>query len=49
MQRRGRPGRGEEVLGDAAAFAGVAKFPARVKCALLGWMACRTRVVQSTK
>ena len=30
-----------ESLGDAAAFAGVAKYPARVKCALLGWMALR--------
>lgn len=29
----------EEVLGDAVAFAGVAKYPARVKCALLPWMA----------
>ncbi|MDO4887890.1 MAG: SUF system NifU family Fe-S cluster assembly protein [Actinomycetaceae bacterium] len=29
----------EEQLGDAAAFVGVAKFPARIKCALLGWMA----------
>lgn len=29
----------EDVLEDGVAFAGVAKFPARVKCALLGWMA----------
>ena len=29
----------EEVLGDGIAFAGVARYPARVKCALLGWMA----------
>jgi nitrogen fixation protein NifU and related proteins len=29
----------EDVLGDAVAFAGVAKYPARIKCALLGWMA----------
>lgn len=29
----------EEVIGDAVALAGVAKFPARVKCALLSWMA----------
>lgn len=28
-----------EELGDAAAFSGTAKFPARIKCALLGWMA----------
>jgi nitrogen fixation NifU-like protein len=29
----------EEVLGDGVAFAGVARYPMRVKCALLGWMA----------
>ncbi|PID97094.1 MAG: SUF system NifU family Fe-S cluster assembly protein [Actinomycetales bacterium] len=29
----------ENVIGDGVAFAGVAKYPARVKCALLGWMA----------
>lgn len=28
-----------EVIGDAVAFAGVSKYPARVKCALLGWKA----------
>lgn len=28
-----------EVLGDGVAFAGVSKYPARVKCALLGWKA----------
>ena len=28
-----------EVIGDGIAFAGVAKFPARVKCALMGWKA----------
>ena len=28
-----------EQIGDAVAFAGVAKYPARVKCALLGWKA----------
>jgi nitrogen fixation NifU-like protein len=31
--------RDEEVLEDAVAFAGVSKYPARIKCALLGWMA----------
>ena len=36
----------EEVLGDAVAFAGVARYPARVKCALLGWMAFRAAVAQ---
>ncbi len=29
----------DEVIGDGIAFAGVSKYPARVKCALLGWMA----------
>ena len=29
----------EDVLEDGVAFVGVAKFPARVKCALLGWEA----------
>lgn len=37
----------EEVLGDAVAFSGVARYPARVKCALLGWMAWKDAVVQA--
>ena len=36
----------EEVLEDAIAFAGVAKFPARVKCALLSWMAWKDATSQ---
>jgi nitrogen fixation protein NifU and related proteins len=39
MQGRGQVEPDEDVLEDGIAFAGVAKFPARVKCALLGWMA----------
>ncbi len=31
----------EEDLGDGTVFEGVAKFPVRVKCALLGWMALK--------
>jgi nitrogen fixation NifU-like protein len=34
----------EEELDDAIAFAGVSKYPARVKCALLGWMAMKSAV-----
>jgi nitrogen fixation NifU-like protein len=34
----------DELLGDGVAFAGVAKYPARVKCALLGWMAFKDAV-----
>ena len=39
MQSRGASEPDEDVLGDAVAFEGVAKYPARIKCALLGWMA----------
>jgi nitrogen fixation NifU-like protein len=39
MQGRGQVTPDEDVLGDAVAFAGVARYPARVKCALLPWMA----------
>ena len=35
-----------EELGDGIAFEGVAKYPARVKCALLGWMALKDAVLQ---
>lgn len=37
----------EEVLGDGVAFAGVAKYPARVKCALLGWLAFKDALAQT--
>ena len=36
----------DELL-DAAALSGVSKFPARVKCALLGWMALRDAVISA--
>jgi nitrogen fixation NifU-like protein len=47
MQSRGQIEPDEDVLGDAVAFAGVAKYPARVKCALLGWMAWKDAVSQA--
>ena len=37
----------EEVIGDGVALAGVARYPARVKCALLGWMALQDALAQS--
>jgi nitrogen fixation protein NifU and related proteins len=37
----------EEVLQDAIAFAGVSKYPARVKCALLSWMAWKDATAQA--
>ena len=47
MQGRGQVEPDEDVLGDAIAFAGVAKYPARVKCALLAWMAWKDAVAQA--
>ena len=47
MQGRGQVEADEETLEDAVAFAGVAKFPARVKCALLGWMAWKDATAQA--
>jgi nitrogen fixation protein NifU and related proteins len=46
MQSRGTVQPDEEVLEDGIAFAGVAKFPARVKCALLSWMAWKDATSQ---
>lgn len=37
----------EDVIGDGIAFAGVAKYPARVKCALLGWMAFKAALAEA--
>ena len=39
LRSRGTLAPDEEVLGEAAAFAGVSRFPARIKCAMLGWVA----------
>lgn len=47
MQGRGNVEPDEEVLEDGVAFAGVAQFPARVKCALLGWSAWRDATAQA--
>lgn len=47
MQGKGTVEPDEEVLEDGIAFAGVAKFPARVKCALLSWMAWKDATTRS--
>ncbi|WP_067430068.1 Fe-S cluster assembly sulfur transfer protein SufU [Nocardioides jensenii] len=47
MQGRGNVEPDEDVLEDGIAFAGVAKFPARVKCALLSWMAFKDATAQT--
>lgn len=47
MQSQGKATPDEDRLGDAVAFVGVSQFPARVKCALLGWMALRDAIEQA--
>ena len=39
MLRRGSADPGDRALGDLRALAGVARFPARMRCALLAWNA----------
>jgi nitrogen fixation NifU-like protein len=45
MQGKGEPD--DDRLEDGVAFAGVAKFPARIKCALLSWMAWKDATSQA--
>jgi len=45
LQSKGNDAGDEARLEDGVAFAGVAKFPARVKCALLAWMALKDAIV----
>ncbi|GAA1035708.1 SUF system NifU family Fe-S cluster assembly protein [Virgisporangium ochraceum] len=47
MTGRGEVEPDEDILGDGIAFAGVAKYPARVKCALLAWMAFKDAVARA--
>ena len=47
LQSKGKISGDEALLEDAVVFAGVSKFPARVKCALLGWMAFKDALLQS--
>ncbi|MBU6243692.1 MAG: SUF system NifU family Fe-S cluster assembly protein [Actinomycetales bacterium] len=47
MHGRGTVEPDEEILGDGVAFAGVAKYPARVKCALLAWMALQDAAIKA--
>lgn len=43
MMHGEEPARADDLL-DGVAFQGVARFPVRVKCALLGWMAVRDAI-----
>ena len=47
MQSKGAISGDEDILEDAIALAGVSKFPARVKCALLSWMAFKDAAIQN--
>jgi nitrogen fixation NifU-like protein len=47
MASRGAGEPDEDVLDDAVAFAGVSKYPARVKCALLSWMAWKDALARA--
>ena len=47
MHSQGEMEPDEDVLEDGIAFVGVAKFPARVKCAMLGWSAWKDAVAQA--
>ncbi len=46
IQGQGKVSLDEETYGDAVAFEGVAQFPARVKCAMLGWSAMRDALLR---
>jgi len=48
MRSRGTVAADEDVLGDAAALSGVSKYPARVKCAMLSWVAAEDALSQAT-
>ncbi|MGI5950598.1 MAG: Fe-S cluster assembly sulfur transfer protein SufU [Brooklawnia sp.] len=47
MEGQGRIEPDEDRLEDGIAFAGVAQFPARVKCAMLGWSALRDALARA--
>jgi len=48
MNSKGQGEGDEESLEDAVAFAGVSKYPMRVKCALLGWKAFQDALVRAS-
>jgi nitrogen fixation NifU-like protein len=47
LTSRGKVAGDEERIGDGVAFAGVAKYPSRVKCALLGWTAFNDALIRA--
>ncbi|MCE3291311.1 MAG: system NifU family Fe-S cluster assembly protein [Arthrobacter sp.] len=47
LRSRGKVPADPEVLGDAAAFEGVARYAARVKCAMISWVAVEDALNQA--
>ncbi|WP_104178616.1 Fe-S cluster assembly sulfur transfer protein SufU [Cryobacterium sp. Y50] len=47
LRSRGKIEPDEEILGDAAAFGGVSRYPARVKCAMLPWVAFEVALIEA--
>ena len=47
LRSRGKVAADPEILGDAAAFEGVARYAARVKCAMLSWVAAEDALGQA--
>ncbi|MCB5274232.1 Zinc-dependent sulfurtransferase SufU [Arthrobacter sp. SO5] len=47
LRSRGKVAADPDVLGDAAAFEGVARYAARVKCAMLSWVAAEDALGQA--
>ncbi|MEW1981622.1 Fe-S cluster assembly sulfur transfer protein SufU [Citricoccus sp. NPDC079358] len=47
MQSRGKIAPDEDLLGDAVALGGVSRYVARVKCAMLGWVAAEHALVEA--
>lgn len=47
LRSRGKVPADPEILGDAAAFEGVARYAARVKCAMLSWVAAEDALGQA--
>ncbi|MCF3139296.1 MULTISPECIES: Fe-S cluster assembly sulfur transfer protein SufU [Micrococcaceae] len=48
LRSRGKVHADPEILGDAAAFEGVARYAARVKCAMISWVAAEDALNQAT-
>jgi nitrogen fixation NifU-like protein len=47
MQGKGNYQGNEDLIGDGVSMIGVAQYPARVKCALLSWMAAKDAIIRA--